>query len=160
MTIDPAVADPSERSADRVVLVVGFDGSEAAGRALDAATRLIAGRVGSIEVVYVAHTPAMTEMSPDAAGEMLEMFDAVEHDLDEAVRTRLAGLGQHWSFRRRDGLIADELVAAADELSRDHSDGTTVGIVIGSAAHRLHHFIGSVPVALVRHARYPIVVVP
>jgi hypothetical protein len=33
-------------------------------------------------------------------------------------------------------------------------------IVVGSAVHTYHHVLGSVPVALVRHSRYAVVVVP
>ena len=155
MTID----DPVLRSADRLFLVVGFDGSEAAGRAMEAATRLMAGRVGKIEVVFVAHTPPTSELSAAALMETLNAFDEVEHDLAEAVRARLECVAEHWGFRRRDGLIADELVAVADEFRRDHDDAV-VAIVVGSAGHTYHHFVGSVPVGLVRHARYPVVVVP
>jgi hypothetical protein len=37
-------------------LVVGFDGSPPASRALDGAVRLLQGQTGSIDLVYVAHT--------------------------------------------------------------------------------------------------------
>jgi nucleotide-binding universal stress UspA family protein len=156
MTID----DPTERGSDPLLLVVGFDGSEAATRALDAATRLMSGRVGSIEVVFVAHTPPVSELSAEALLETLNAFDDVEHDLAEAARSRLEGVGPRWGFRRRNGLIADELAAVADELRRDDGDDAIVVIVVGSAEHAYHHFVGSVPVGLVRHAKYPIIVVP
>jgi hypothetical protein len=38
---------PPKRRAERLIAVVGFDGSESAYRALDAAALLIAGRVGT-----------------------------------------------------------------------------------------------------------------
>lgn len=44
-------------------LVVGYDGSPPAIRALDAAVRLLHGRTGSIEVVYVAHLPSIDMLS-------------------------------------------------------------------------------------------------
>ena len=44
--------------AGNLYLVVGYDGSPPAIRALDAAVRLLHGRTGSIEVVYVAHLPS------------------------------------------------------------------------------------------------------
>ena len=46
-----------------VVLVVGFDGSEPAKRALDAAAALLRGREGRLEVVYVAQDPAASTSS-------------------------------------------------------------------------------------------------
>jgi nucleotide-binding universal stress UspA family protein len=67
---------------------------------------------------------------------------------------------QRWHFQRRDGVVAHELVVVADKLRRDYGDEATVVIIVGSAVQTYHHVLGSVPVALVRHARYPIVVVP
>ncbi|MGA3351683.1 MAG: universal stress protein [Acidimicrobiales bacterium] len=145
---------------DRLLVVAGFDGSEPAFRALDAATRLIAGRVGFIEIVYVAHAPVGVGMSADAQVEIRNGFDAAEYEFAEAIRARMEGYEQRWRFRRRDGLIAHELLAAADELMLDYGGEATVVIVVGSAVQTYHHVVGSVPVALVRRARYPIVVVP
>ena len=42
-------------------LVVGYDGSPPASRALDAAALLMQGRTGRIDVVYVAHTPVVAD---------------------------------------------------------------------------------------------------
>ncbi|MGA2529036.1 MAG: universal stress protein [Acidimicrobiales bacterium] len=145
---------------DRLLVVVGFDGSEPSYRALDAATRLIANRVGFIEIVYVAHPPVAAGMSADAQVEIRSGFDAAESEFAEAIGTRMDGHEQRWRFRRRDGVIAHELLAAADELIDDYGGGATVVIVVGSAVQTYHHVVGSVPVALVRHARYPVVVVP
>jgi nucleotide-binding universal stress UspA family protein len=150
---------PVPRRAERLVIVVGFDGSESAHRALDAATILVSGRVGTIEVVYVAHVAPGAEMSAIALTEALKAFDSAEVQFADTVRDRLADVGC-WHFQRRDGLIAHQLIAVADELSRDYGDDAGNVIVVGRAAHALHHVVGSVPVALVRHARYPIVVVP
>jgi Universal stress protein family len=46
-------------SARDLRLVVGYDGSPPAARAVDAAVNLLQGRTGRIEVVYVAHMPTM-----------------------------------------------------------------------------------------------------
>lgn len=151
---------PVLRRAERLVVVVGFDGSDSAFRALDASAILISGRVGTLEVVYVAHIASGTEMSPIALTESLKAFDIVELEMADAVRDRLADVEYRWRFQRRDGLIATELIAVADELGRSYEDDAQVVIVVGSVMHTLHHVIGSVPVALVRHAKYPIVVVP
>ena len=156
---DREVHVPVSHNPDRMLAVVGFDGSEPAYRALDAAKRLITGRVGSIEVVYVAHMPVGTEMSADAGVEMRQGFDEAEHEFASAVRARMEA-EQRWHFQRRDGGIAHELSVVADELRRDYGDDSNVVIIVGSAAQSYHHVLGSVPVALVRHAKYPIVVVP
>ena len=56
-------------------LIVGYDGSAPASRALDAAVSLLHSRAGRVEVVYVAHLPAIDMMSADAIGEMQADFD-------------------------------------------------------------------------------------
>ena len=62
-------------------LVVGYDGSPPASRALDAAVRLLQGRTGRIDVVYVAHLSSMAALSPGAVAELETGFDDVEHEL-------------------------------------------------------------------------------
>ncbi len=158
--VKPVVKDPAGSIPRRLEVVVGFDGSQSAYRALDAATQLISGRPGSIVVVYVAHLSAGADLSPEAIVGSLNAFDAVEQELTAAIRNRLDGVEPRWSLQRRDGAVARELVAAADEVGRDHGNDARVVIVIGSAMHTYHHVVGSVPVALARHAKYPIVVVP
>jgi nucleotide-binding universal stress UspA family protein len=158
--VESVVKTSAERSPARLLAVVGFDGSQSAYRALDAATQLISGRPGSIVVVYVAHLSASAELSPEAMVESLRGFDALQQELTDTVRSRLDGVEQRWSFQRRDGTIAHELIAAAEEVSRQAGNDASVVIVVGSAMHTYHHVVGSVPVALVRHPKYPIVVVP
>jgi nucleotide-binding universal stress UspA family protein len=158
--VKPLAGEPAESSPGRLQVVVGFDGSRSADRALDAATRLISGRPGSIVVVYVAHMSTGAELSPEAVVESLKGFDALEHQLTDTIRGQLDGVEPRWSFQRRDGIIARELLAAAEEVNRDHGHADDVVIVVGGALRTYHHLVGSVPVALVRHAKYPIVVVP
>ena len=64
-------SDEHCRAARRdLYLVVGYDGSPPATRALDAAVRLLHGRAGAVEVVYVAHLPSIDSLSPGAVAEM------------------------------------------------------------------------------------------
>jgi nucleotide-binding universal stress UspA family protein len=156
----PIISGRAERSTRWLSAVVGFDGSESAYRALDAATQLISGRPGNLVVLYVAHLSSTAEFAPEAMGESLKAFDALEQEFTEAIRNRLDGVEHRWALQRRDGTIAHELVAAADQASRDYGKDANVVIVVGSAMQTYHHVVGSVPVALVRHAKYPIVVVP
>jgi nucleotide-binding universal stress UspA family protein len=157
---EPVVKEPTEPRAGRLVVVVGFDGSESAFRALDAATQLISGRPGGLVVVYVAHLSAAAGFSPEALVESRKGFDAIEEQFNDAIRNRLEGVEPRWSLERRDGIVAPELIAVANDASRDNGEDASVVIVVGSAMHTYHHVVGSVPVALVRHAKYPIVVVP
>jgi len=142
-----------------VHIVVGFDGSAPSVRALDAAIRLLQGRDGRIDVVYVAHVPAIDSLSPGGIAEIQASFSELERDLRAQAGEQLAGREERWQFERRTGLIADELLAAAD---RNHgaNPGDSVVIVVGSSSQAVHRVIGSVPVSLARRSHVPIVIVP
>ena len=140
-------------------LVVGYDGSPPADRALDGAVRLLRGRIGRIEVVYIAHIPSIDAMSPGAVGEMEVSFGEIARDLHTAVDEKLRDREERWGFERRDGLIPDQLLAAAEAISAAHP-GDVVVIVVGSSSHAMHRVIGSAAVSLVRRSPVPVVVVP
>jgi nucleotide-binding universal stress UspA family protein len=151
--------DATAPPAGDLYLVVGYDGSPPAIRALDAAVRLLRGRAGRIEVVYVAHLPSIDMLSAGAVAEMEVSFDDVARELHTAASEQLGDHEERWRFERRDGLIPDELIAAAAGI-RDAHPGDTVVIVVGSSSHAMHRVVGSVAVSLARRAAVPVVVVP
>jgi len=140
-------------------LVVGFDGSPPAIRALDAAVNLLQGRTGGIDVVYVAHMPSLAALSPGAVSELEIDFDDIEQELRTMVGERLRDREERWGFERRQGLIAEELLAAARDTGTAHPDATVV-VVVGSSSLVTHRVVGSVAVSLARHSPVPLVVVP
>jgi nucleotide-binding universal stress UspA family protein len=140
-------------------LVVGYDGSPPASRALDAAVNLLRGRTGRIDVVYVAHMPSMASLSADAVSELETDFDDVEQELRTLVGEQLRGREVDWEFERRQGLIAEDLIAAANDIRAAHPHATVV-IVVGSSSQVMHRVVGSVAVSLARHSPVPLVVVP
>ena len=140
-------------------LVVGYDGSPPAIRALDGAIRLLHGRAGSIEVVYVAHLPSVNSLSPGAVEEMEVTFDDIAQELLTTATEQLRDREERWRFERREGLIAEELTAAAKAIHDDHPDDTVV-IAVGSSSHAMHRVVGSVAVSLARHSAVPLVIVP
>jgi nucleotide-binding universal stress UspA family protein len=140
-------------------LLVGYDGSPPANRALDAAVRFLQGRAGSIEVVYVAHIPSMAALSSGAVAELESDFDDVEQELRTMASKQLRGREERWGFERRQGTIAEELLEAAKETGAAHP-GATVVIVVGSSSLVAHRVVGSVAVSLARHSPVPLVVVP
>ena len=146
-------------SATDLRLVVGYDGSPPASRALEAATNLLQGRTGRIQVVYVAHMPSMAALSPGAVSELETDFDDIEQELRAMAADQLNGRGQSWDFERRQGLIAEELIAVAKEVGAAHPDAT-VAIVVGSSSLVRHRVVGSAAVSLARHSPVPLVVVP
>jgi nucleotide-binding universal stress UspA family protein len=140
-------------------LVVGYDGSPPSGRALDAAIRLLQGRSGSIDVVYVAHLSTVDMMSASAIAEMEVSFDEIERDLHASASKQLEGREERWRFERGQGTITDQLLAAATKLREEHP-GDTVAIVVGSSSQAAHRLVGSVTVSLARRSPVPVVIVP
>jgi len=140
-------------------LVVGYDGSAPAVRALDAAIRLLSGREGRIDVVYVAHMPGIDMMSADAVAEEQVTFDDIERELRASAAEQLRGRDERWEFERRQGLIADQLLAAAKAI-HESPPGDTVSVVVGSSSQALHRMLGSAAVSLARHSPVPVVIVP
>jgi nucleotide-binding universal stress UspA family protein len=140
-------------------LVVGYDGSPPSIRALDAAIRLLQGRSGSIDVVYVAHVPAVDMMSAGALAEMEASFDEIERDLRASARAQLEGREERWRFERGQGVITDQLLAAATTLHNEHPDDN-VAIVVGSSSQAAHRLVGSVAVSLARRSPVPVIIVP
>jgi nucleotide-binding universal stress UspA family protein len=140
-------------------LVVGYDGSPPAGRALDGAVSLLQSRTGRIEVVYVAQLSSLAILSPGAIAEIESDFSEIEQELRTSAAEQLSGRGAAWEFMRRQGIIADELIAAATAI-RDAPAGETVAIVVGSSSHATHRVIGSVAVSLARRSPFPLVIVP
>ena len=140
-------------------LVVGYDGSPPASRALTAAVNLLQGRTGRIDVVYVAHLSSMAALSPGAVAELERDFDDVERELRTMAAGELRDRERSWEFERRQGVIPEELIAAAGEIGAADPDATVV-IVVGSSSLVAHRVVGSVAVSLARHSPVPLIVVP
>ncbi len=140
-------------------LVVGYDGSPPSTRALDAAIRLLQGRSGSIDVVYVGHVPAVDMLSAAAIAEMDTSFDEIERDLRASARAQMEGREERWRFERGQGVITDQLLAAATNLHEEHPDDNVV-IVVGSSSQAAHRLVGSVAVSLARRSPVPVIIVP
>ena len=146
-------------STGNLYLVVGYDGSAPAIRALDAAAALLRGRTGSINVVYVAHLSTAEMMSADAIAEMEVSFSEIARELQAQAGEQLRGREERWEFEEGQGLITDVLIKAAENL-RDAHPGDNVAIVVGSSSQAMHRMVGSVAVSLARHAPVPLVIVP
>jgi nucleotide-binding universal stress UspA family protein len=91
--------------------------------------------------------------------EMEPAFDELEPELRAQAAGQLRGCRANWQFERRQGLIAEALIAGAAGI-RDARPGQEVVIVIGSSSHATHRMVGSVAVSLARHSPVPLVIVP
>ena len=83
--------------------------------------------------------PAIDMMSADAVAEEQITFDDIERDLRAAAAERLRDREERWEFERRQGLIADQLLAAAKDLHEAHPGRRRVDrrrqLVPGPAPH-------------------------
>jgi nucleotide-binding universal stress UspA family protein len=146
-------------STGNLYLVVGYDGSAPAVRALDSAASLLRGREGSIEVFYVAHLTSAEMLSADAIAEMEVSFDEVAESLRAQAAEQLRGHEERWTFGRGQGMIPQALTEAAEKLRAAHPDDN-VAIVVGSSSQATHRLVGSVAVSLARRAPVPLLIVP
>ena len=71
----------------------------------------------------------------------------------------MRGRGATRQFERRQGVIAEELIAVAAVIG-DARPGQNVVIVIGSSSHATHRMAGSVAVSRARPSPVPLVIVP
>ena len=110
-------------------------------------------------MVYVAHLSSIEMMSANAVAEMEVSFDEVERDLRASAGEQLEGREDRWRFERAQGVITDQLLAAAARLHEEHPDDT-VSIVVGSSSQAAHRLVGSVAVSLARRSPVPVVIVP
>ena len=141
-------------------LVIGFDGSPPSARALDTAARLLSVRPpGRITVVWVAHLTSTVSLSADAVAIVEHDFDQVAEELRVAAGERLDASRLPWDFQWRQGLIAHELIAAAESVQAAQPDDVVV-ILVGSSSSAMHRVVGSVAVSLAHHCPVPVTIVP
>ena len=81
-------------------------------------------------------------------------FDELEPELRAQAAGQLRSRGADWEFERRQGLIADELIAVAAGI-RDARPGQSVVIVIGSSSHATHLWSVRSPSAWPAIHRFP-----
>ena len=155
-----ALGDSLDDREARLLVVVGFDGTASSERALRSSLRLLSGRSGLLEVVYVASPPATVAFSAEAMAEMRAGFDEERRMLAERCESIIAPYGVAWHFQRRDGDVAHELLAVAEDLAESGGGEARVGLVVGGSAHRIHRYLNCVPLKLIRSDRFGVVVVP
>jgi len=143
-----------------LVLVVGYDGTEPAERALQCAADMLAERPGRIEVVFVTHFPATMAFSGPAMVAVREGIEDEARDLGQSVEEALGGTDLKWHFQRREGEVASELLAVGREQLDAEGPSTRVVLVLGGSAHKLDRYLNSTPARVIRQDRFEVVVVP
>jgi nucleotide-binding universal stress UspA family protein len=145
---------------DQVVVVLGYDGTGPAQRALRAAADILERSAGRMEVVFVAHMPAAASFSPQAIPAFDEGFDQEAHDLESEVEEALSATEVKWRFQLRSGDIASELLKAGEEQLAGEGPRTRVVVVVGGSARKIDRYLNSTPTKVIRHDRFEVYVVP
>lgn len=154
------MADASTRFLPPTDLIVGYDGSEPAERALAWASRTLATRPGTIHVVYVNQSHPAVGLGGLGMAEALEAEDQVAAELQKRVDERLGRSTLSWTYERRDGSVVDQLLAVISERVGSAPEGVETVVVVGRSAHALHKVAGSVPTGLLHHSPVPVVTIP
>ena len=141
-----------------VELVVGFDNSEPARRALIWGADLLRARPGTLHVVYADHVLIDSDLSGFAYSEMEDTRDEKAARVAEAAGEIAAAAGVPYTFERRPGSPADTILAAASIQDAAEPASTPI-IVTGRSHHAAHHIIGSVPVQLLHQSPYPVLTI-
>ena len=141
-----------------VTLVVGFDNSEPARRALIWGADLLRARSGILHVVYADHVLIDSDLSGFAHSEMEDDRDEKAASVAAAAAEIAAAAGVPYTFERRRGSPADAILSAASIQDAAEPASTPV-IVTGRSHHAAHQIIGSVPVQLLHQSPYPVLTI-
>jgi nucleotide-binding universal stress UspA family protein len=142
--------------AQPVNMVVGFDDSEPARRALTWSADLLKTRPGALHVVYADHVLIDSDLSGFGRAEMDEDRDEQAARVAEAAKRIATAAGVPYTFERRQESPADAILRTASTYAEP--DSTPV-IVAGRSHHVPHRVIGSVPVRLLNQSPYPVVTI-
>ncbi len=151
-----AVTDPGPGHA--ISLVVGFDDSEPARRALIWGADLLKARPGTLHVIYADHVLIDSDLSGFAHAEMEEARDVRAASVAEAAEEIATSAGVPFTFERRQGAAAEAILYTAS-LHHANEPASTPLIVTGRSHHAAHHIIGSVPVRLMHQSPYPVLTI-
>jgi nucleotide-binding universal stress UspA family protein len=138
-----------------VSMIIGFDNSAPARRALAWAARFAASHPVALHVIYADHVIIDSDLSGFAHAEMASTRDAEARAVKQAAAQIFTGAGVPYTFERRQGAPADAILTGAGV---PHSGLPT--IVGGRAGHAAHHLLGSVPVRLLHRSPYPVLTIP
>jgi nucleotide-binding universal stress UspA family protein len=151
VTSNPGAVQP-------ITLVVGFDNSEPARRALIWAADLLKARPGTLHVIYADHVLIDSDLSGFAHAEMEEDRDEKAAGVAEAAAEIAAAAGVPNTFERREESPADAILSAAG--TQDAADPASRPVIVtGRSHHAAHHLIGSVPVRLLHESPYPVLTI-
>jgi Universal stress protein family len=154
----PVPGTPEPGAAEPITLVVGFDDSEPARRALIWGADLLRTRPGVLHVIYADHVLIDSDLAGFGRAEMDQDRDEKAARVAEAAKQIAAAAGTPYTFERRPESPADAILHAADAYAAADPASTPV-IVAGRSHHVPHQIIGSVPVRLLHESSYPVLTI-
>jgi nucleotide-binding universal stress UspA family protein len=140
-----------------IALVVGFDNSEPARRALIWGADLLKARPGTLHVVYSDRVHVDSDLSGFAHAEMEDAREEKATDVAGAAAEIAGAAGVPYTFERREESPADAILSAATQAADEPA--STPLIVTGRSHHAPHRVIGSVPVRLLHESPYPVIAI-
>ncbi len=150
----PDIEDPFA-TAD---VVVGFDNSPPAQRALGQAARLALARHGTLHIVYADRAVVDSDLSGFGHAEMGAAREQEATAVAEAAADIAAKAGVPYTFDRYQDTPADAILSAASAVATEDEHGPV--IVVGRSGHTARHLLGSVPTHLLHHSPYPVLAIP
>ena len=154
----PVPGAAGHRTAESVTLVVGFDDSEPARRALAWGADALRNRPGDLHVIYADHALIDSDLSGIGRAEMDEDRDEKAARVAEAAAQIAGAAGVPYTFERRQEPPPEAILQAAG-VHAAAAYGTPM-IVTGRSHHAAHQVIGSVPGRLLRQSPYPVLTIP
>jgi nucleotide-binding universal stress UspA family protein len=152
------LAEPAPDPVTPATIVIGFDNSGPARRALTWAAHLAATRSAALLVIYADHAIIDSDLSGFARAEVDATRDQEAVVIEQAATQIAAAAGLGCTFQRLPSAPADAILAAARQAAA--GAGVDPLIVVGRSGHAAHHLLGSVPVRLQRHSPYPVLTIP
>jgi len=149
---------PDFGAVEPITLVVGFDDSAPARRALSWGADLLRARPGTLHVVYADHPLIDSDLTGFGRPEMDEARDDKSAAVAQAAAEIAATAGVPYTFERRQESPADAMLAAANDLDGAEPASEPV-LVTGRSHHAPHRILGSVPVELLHQSPYPVLTI-
>jgi nucleotide-binding universal stress UspA family protein len=134
-------------------ILVGVDGTDTSLRAGAYAAGLARRQGAQLVVLYVKTTRATPVAAPEVGLALNQSQDQIAAELRQQLDENAPRLGLNAELVVREGNPYSELLRVAEERRVD-------AIVVGASRQAGHRLIGSLATKLVRHAAWPVTVVP
>ena len=149
---------PGAVAPEPISLIVGFDDSESARRALAWGANLLRGGGGNLHVIYADRVLIASDLPGFARAGMDEARDEKAARMAASAAQIAAAAGVPHTFERRQESPATALLIAADAVGAAGRPGPPV-IVVGRSRRATPRVIGSVPGRLLRRSLYPVLTI-